>query len=203
MLVHQIIMILMGICCGSVLFGSFFPRAFKNIDVAALSSDHNPGAANAIKYAGVPVGMLCLAGDIFKGAAPVHLAMRMGLAAESLFPLVMAAPVFGHAYSLFHHGKGGKAIAVSFGVMIGIAPIHPHLLALLCALYLLGSLVFVIKPHTKRTRVTFFCFGLGAAVFAALGWIPATVCCGALLIAGIVVHKNSVRQQLTETLQNV
>ncbi len=203
MFVHQIMMILMGICCGSMLFGSFLPKALKKVDVVALSNDHNPGTANAMKYAGVPIGVLCLAGDIFKGALPVRMAVCMGLVPEGLFPLIMAAPVLGHAYSLFHHGRGGKAIAVSFGVMIGLCPLWPHLLAMLCALYLLGSLVFVIRPHTKRTRVTFFCFGLGAVAFVALEWIPPTLCYGALLIAGIVIHKNSVRQQALESLESL
>jgi len=31
-----------------------------------------------------------------------------------LYPILGAAPVLAHAYSLFHKGTGGKAIAVSF-----------------------------------------------------------------------------------------
>lgn len=198
MWMHEVGMIVVGILCGSLLFSRYLPRKLKNVDVEALSEDHNPGTANAMKYAGVPIGVLCLVGDIFKGTIPVHMAVRMGLVTGSLFPLIMAAPVFGHAYSLYHKGKGGKAIAVSFGVMIGLMPIHSELVILLCALYLFFSLIVVIKPHIRRTRVTFFLFGCGAVALTAIEAVSIQLCLGALLVAGIVVHKNSLRQQLKE-----
>lgn len=200
MIWYEIGMIVIGILCGSLLFGSFLPKIFKGIDVTAVSEDHNPGTANAMKYAGVPIGIMCLIGDIFKGAIPVHLAIRMGLITGSLFPFVMSAPVIGHAYSLFYRGKGGKAIAVSFGVLIGLLPIHSELLILLCVLYLTASLIIVIKPHTRRTRVTFTLFGVGTVILMLAKKIPFQVGAGALLIAGIVIHKNSTRQEARERI---
>lgn len=199
MFVHQLCMVLLGIFCGSLLFGSALPKKLKGVDVVALSDDHNPGTANAMKHAGVPIGILCLIGDIFKGTIPVNLSIRMGLETGSLFPLIMAAPVFGHAYSLFHKGKGGKAIAVSFGVMIGLLPLHTELLMLLCVLYIFFSVVIVIRPHTRRTRITFCLFALGNVVFACMGIVPGQVCLGAILVAGVVISRNSVRQQNCET----
>lgn len=191
-------MIILGIICGSILFSRFLPMRLKGVDVTQVSDDHNPGTANAMKYAGVPVGILCLAGDIFKGAIPVHLAVRMGLMTGSLFPLVMAAPVFGHAYSLFHRGKGGKAIAVSFGVMIGLLPVHTEPLFILCVLYLFFSLVMVIKPHTRRTRVTFVLFALALIALACLREVTQEIALGAVLVAGIVIRKNSIGIQRLE-----
>lgn len=198
---RQLEMIVLGVLCGSVLFGRYLPQKLKKIDVTELSGDHNPGTANAMKYAGVPVGIACLLADLMKGAVPVFLAIHMGLLTGSLFPLIMAAPVFGHACSLFHHGKGGKAIAVSFGVLIGLSPIHASLLILLCVLYLFCSLIVVIKPHTKRTRITFAVFAAGAVAMLVLDQIPLQICVGALLIAGIVIHKNSVKQEHREMLE--
>lgn len=198
---RQLEMIVLGVLCGSVLFGRYLPQKLKKIDVTELSGDHNPGTANAMKYAGVPVGIACLLADLMKGAVPVFLAIHMGLLTGSLFPLIMAAPVFGHAYSLFHHGKGGKAIAVSFGVLIGLSPIHASLLILLCVLYLFCSLIVVIKPHTKRTRITFAVFAAVAVAMLVLDQIPLQICVGALLIAGIVIHKNSVKQEHREMLE--
>lgn len=192
---HELTMIVLGVLCGSVLFGCFLPMKLKGMDVTELSDDHNPGTANAMKYAGVTVGILCLAGDLFKGILPIHMAVRLGLPAGPLFPLVMAAPVFGHAYSLFHRGKGGKAIAVSFGVLLGLLPVQTDLLVLLCALYLVFSLVIIIRPHTKRTRVTFGLFGCGAVGLLCMERIPPGMCMGALLIAGIVLHKNRLSRE--------
>lgn len=199
MLFHQLGMMVLGIFCGSFLFGSFLPKKLKGIDVAAVSDDHNPGTANAMKHAGIPVGILCLIGDIFKGTIPVNLSIRMGLETGSLFPLIMAAPVFGHAYSLFHGGKGGKAIAVSFGVLIGLLPLHTELLLLLCALYIFFSTVVVIRPHAGRTRVTFRLFALGSAVLVCMGVVPGRVGLGALLVAGIVLSRNRAGQRNRES----
>ena len=128
MIIRELGMTVFGLLCGSILFGRALPKWIKGIDVTEVSNDHNPGTANAMKYAGVPVGILCLLGDLLKGALPVYVAVGMGLVTDSWFPLIMAAPVLGHAYSLFYHGNGGKAIAVSFGVLIGLAPVQPELL---------------------------------------------------------------------------
>ncbi len=198
MIRQQIIMIVLGILCGSLLFSQYFPRLLKKVDIVALSDDHNPGTANAMQHAGIPVGMLCLFGDIFKGVIPVHIAMRLGLESGCLFSLVMAAPVLGHAYSLFHRGKGGKAIAVSFGVLIGLMPIHSEPVFALCSIYLFFSLVVRIKPHTRRTRITFSLLALSSFYMVYAHWIPWQICGGMLLLSGIVVHKNSLHQQVLE-----
>lgn len=197
MIMRELGMTVFGLLCGSILFGRALPKWIKGIDVTEVSIDHNPGTANAMKYAGVPVGILCLLGDLLKGAIPVYLAVGMGLLTGSLFPLIMAAPVLGHAYSLFYHGKGGKAIAVSFGVLIGLAPVRPELLLLLIVLYITGSAIR-IRPHTRRTRITYICFALGAVILLTMQRIPLQVFLGALLISAIVIHKNSVRQEILE-----
>ena len=113
MVIRELGMTVFGLLCGSILFGRALPKWIKGIDVTEVSNDHNPGTANAMKYAGVPVGILCLLGDLLKGALPVYVAVGMGLVTDSWFPLIMAAPVLGHAYSLFYHGNGGKAIVES------------------------------------------------------------------------------------------
>lgn len=200
---NQMFMIVVGVVCGSMLFGSYLPKKIKNIDVTALSDDHNPGTANAMKYAGVPVGIMCLVADLLKGALPIYISIQMGLVSGSLFPLVMAAPVIGHAYSLFHHGKGGKAIAVSFGVLIGLSPVHYQLLLMLCVIYITCSVIIVINPHPKRTRVTYAVFSLGAVALMMFHIISFQICCGAVFIAGIVIHKNKETSSFGNSLENI
>ena len=195
---YQIIMVVVGMLCGSILFSRYLPQLLKKVDIVALSDDHNPGTANAMQYAGIPVGILCLLGDLFKGIVPIHIALRLGLESGCLFSLIMAAPVLGHAYSLFHRGKGGKAIAVSFGVLIGLMPIHTEPIFALCVIYLFFSLVVRIRPHTRRTRITYMLLALSSLYMVYAHWIPRQVCGGILLISCIVVHKNSLRQQILE-----
>lgn len=200
---YQIIMVVVGMLCGSILFSRYLPQLLKKVDIVALSDDHNPGTANAMQYAGIPVGLLCLLGDLFKGVLPIHIALRLGLESGCLFSLIMAAPVLGHAYSLFHRGKGGKAIAVSFGVLIGLMPIHTEPIFALCIIYLFFSLVVRIRPHTRRTRITYILLALSSLYMVYTHWIPRQVCGGILLISCIVAHKNSLRQQILEEQRTV
>ena len=200
---YQIIMVVVGILCGSILFGRYLPQLLKKVDIVALSDDHNPGTANAMQYAGIPVGILCLLGDLFKGVLPMHIALRLGLESGCLFSLIMAAPVLGHAYSLFHRGRGGKAIAVSFGVLIGLMPIHTEPIFALCIIYLFFSLVVRIRPHIRRTRITYILLALSSLYMVCAHWISRQVCGGMLLISCIVVHKNSLRQQILEEQRTV
>ncbi len=60
---------LFGFFLGSIMFSLILPRHFKGVDVRQLSDDGNPGTANAVKYGGVAIGMLCLAGDSSKSRA--------------------------------------------------------------------------------------------------------------------------------------
>ena len=55
MIIRELGMIVFGLLCGSILFGRALPKWIKGIDVTEVSNDHNPGTANAMKYAGEPV----------------------------------------------------------------------------------------------------------------------------------------------------
>ncbi|EKC44419.1 protein containing ABC transporter-like domain protein, partial [human gut metagenome] len=78
MIIRELGMTVFGLLCGSILFGRVLPKWIKGIDVTEVSNDHNPGTANAMKYAGVPVGILCLLGDLLKGALPVYINQLSG-----------------------------------------------------------------------------------------------------------------------------
>ena len=112
----------LGFFSGSVLYSALLPRLTKGVDVRALAPDHNPGAANVFKYAGVPVGILALVCDLAKAYVPVRLALRWLPLADPAFALVLCAPVLGHAFSPFAHFRGGKAIAASFGALLALLP---------------------------------------------------------------------------------
>lgn len=152
----------------------------------ALSSDGNPGTANAFLYGGVFCGILVLLADLGKGALPVFLAARHLDPEEKLFALVMAAPVVGHAYPLIdRYGKGGKAIAVSFGVLLGLYPVFLPVL-LLAGVYLFFSLVLVVEPHSLRTGLTFLIWSVLGVHFTPLSSIKY----GIVLIAFVVIRKH-------------
>lgn len=193
----QVLLLLFGYLCGSILFSEYIPKFLCGIDITKVSEDHNPGTANAMKYAGVPVGLLCLLCDLGKGFFPVRLALGLTDMQSYWFAFLMAAPAAGHAFSLFKKGKGGKAIAVAFGTMLGLWPMKELILALIL-LYLFFSLVVVIHPNEKRTVITFLIFAAAAALFGLTGRIPTPVGLGALFTAAIVIHKNTEKRTEVE-----
>ena len=189
-----------GFCLGGVLFSYHLPKLLKHIDICAISADHNPGTFNAFRYAGVPVGILCLLCDLAKGFFPVFGALRVLDPHRLWFAMILAAPVLGHAVAPLYHDKNGKAVAVSFGVLIGLLPESP-LVLLLVALYLFFSLVFVINPHERRTVWTFGLLSLGALALAFVTgeW---SFACGTFLLSLTVIAKNFAKTETAAPQQS-
>jgi len=79
----------------------------------------NPGATNVMRIGGKKAAAITLAGDALKGLIPVLLAKALG--ADSLvLSLVVFAAFMGHLYPIFFGFKGGKGVATSFGVTLGV-----------------------------------------------------------------------------------
>lgn len=142
---------IVGYLSGNVLYAYWLPKGLYGVDIREGHADHNPGAANAAITCGLPIGILCAALDVLKGTLPVLLSIKVGgLSGWYLVPVVLA-PVCGHAWPVFWHGHGGKAISVSFGVFIGLLP--QYLLAPLWAVLLLIGLLF-LRDHRQLILLT-------------------------------------------------
>lgn len=174
-----------GYLCGSFLSAYFLPLWLCHVDVTDGTRDKNPGAANAFMKAGIPCGILVLLCELGKGALPVLAAAKYLPITRPGFFLIMLAPVIGHGWSCFYGGSGGKAIAVSFGVLIGLLP-EMRPLALLIFFYLFFSLILKIPSHSRRTVVTFTCW-LGSMCFLLHQPVLLAGCFG---IAAIVIYKH-------------
>ncbi|MGY6275654.1 glycerol-3-phosphate 1-O-acyltransferase PlsY [Methylomonas sp. MgM2] len=79
----------------------------------------NPGATNVMRIAGKKAAAITLAGDAVKGLLPVLLAQILDVD-SLLLSLVVFAAFLGHLYPIFFEFKGGKGVATSFGVMLGV-----------------------------------------------------------------------------------
>ena len=178
---------LCGYLMGGVLFSYHLPKLCRRVDVTEVSEDGNPGATNAIRHAGLWVGMLCLAADILKGLIPVQLSMTFLDTGSIWFAMVMFAPVLGHATAPFYKGKGGKAIAVSFGVLIGLCTVS-QALWVLAGVYIFFSTVWVIRPNERRTVISFGLLGL----WAIWQWTKkrSGLALGCMLMSAAVMWKN-------------
>lgn len=175
---------ILGYITGSFLSAYYIPLWLHHIDITEGTADRNPGTANAFMKAGIPCGILVLVCELLKGALPVVLASHRLPLYSPGFALVMLAPVIGHAWSCFYRG-GGKAIAVTFGVLLGILP-EARPLMLLCLFYLFFSLVVKIPSHRLRTVVT---FGLWSLSVILLVRIP-PVCMASMAITAVVLYKH-------------
>ena len=189
--------VLLGYLSGSLLWAKFYGRLVAKTDITALSPDGNPGASNAFQFGGFWCGCLTLCCDILKGSLPVML-YRRGAADFPAIGLafVMAAPVVGHAYSIFHRFRGGKGIAVSFGCLLGLAPdLRPALV--LAVVFIVFSVVIRISPHYYRTLATYV-----VAVPVLFQIVPVwPIRAGFLLIAGTVILKLLCSKEEKEKLE--
>jgi len=104
---------------GSLPFSVWIGRWFLQTDIRDYG-DANPGATNVLRAGGRKAAALAYLLDIFKGAFPVGLAHLY--AQISGWPLVAIAlmPVLGHAFSPFLGWRGGKAVAVTAGIWMGL-----------------------------------------------------------------------------------
>ena len=109
---------LMGAFPTSYLAGKWF----RGIDLREHGSK-NLGATNVFRLMGwkfaVPVALI----DMAKGAIPV-LVLAPAVSTNELFPLLCGVlAVVGHVFSVFVGFKGGKGVATSAGVVLGMAPL--------------------------------------------------------------------------------
>ncbi len=178
---------LIGYLSGSVLYGYLIPKYINHIDVCVVSDDGNPGTANAFKYAGFKAGISVILCEILKAFLPIYIAAKRVDPTRLPFAFVIAAPVAGHAFSIFFKGKGGKAIAASFGAVIALFP-NTIPFAALALFYIFFSTIIIISPHLFRSIVTFILFTV--TVCLKVSAPPIRLGCG--LIAAITIKKHLV-----------
>lgn len=118
--VEHVALAVVAFFAGAMPFSLWVGFAFLRVDIRDYG-DGNPGTFNVIRAGGVKWGGLALMLDISKGAAPVGLAAYVFDMTGAGLVLIAVAPVFGHAFSPFLKFKGGKAIATTGGMMIGLS----------------------------------------------------------------------------------
>jgi glycerol-3-phosphate acyltransferase PlsY len=124
---------------GAVPFSVIIGRWLLHEDITTYG-DGNPGAANVFRAGGHKAGYLAVFLDVAKGVPFVLLTHTVLQLSGLAIIIVAVSAVLGHAFSPFLHGHGGKAIAVTFGVLLAL-PQHSVLLAFIIFM-LIGFLVF-------------------------------------------------------------
>jgi len=104
---------------GSLPFSVWVGQLALRTDIRRCG-DGNPGATNVLRSGSRGWATIALLLDSLKGAIPVGLAyFWAGLTGWALAAVALA-PVMGHAFSPLLGFRGGKAVAVTFGIWTGL-----------------------------------------------------------------------------------
>ena len=105
---------------GSFSFAIVLSRYYGNSDPRAQGSG-NPGATNMLRVAGKRLAILTLVGDLSKGLLPVLVAHKLGLTTQQQAWIGLVA-VLGHLYPICFSFRGGKGVATTAGMLLGLYP---------------------------------------------------------------------------------
>ncbi len=126
-------------CLGACPFSVWIGRWFLGKDIRDYG-DGNPGAANVFRAGGRKSGCLAVILDTAKGVPFVALAHFFFGLPEVVVMAVALSAILGHAFSPLLRLRGGKSIAVTFGVLLAL-PQHEMLLAF--AVFLILGFLFI------------------------------------------------------------
>lgn len=141
--------ILISYFLGSIPTAYIFGRILKGIDIRQFGSG-NVGATNALRVLGKGPGALVLAIDILKGFVSAALLAgalerKAHIAPEILCVLLGLSCICGHNWTIFLRFKGGKGIATTLGVLIGLTTKIASLKSILLALIIIWVIVFLFS----------------------------------------------------------
>lgn len=103
---------------GSISFSIICARMMGLPDPRSIGSG-NAGATNVLRTGNKLAAALTLAGDSLKGILPVLLACHYSQDVR-VISAAMLGVFFGHLYPLYFDFKGGKGVATTVGILIGL-----------------------------------------------------------------------------------
>lgn len=158
----SIAMIFITFVSGSLPFSVWMGKLLLKVDVRNFG-DGNPGAANVFRSGNKAIGILALCLDVSKAAVPVGLSYyNLGIRGIPMY-LIAIAPILGHVFSPFFGFHGGKAIAASLGVWIGLTIWKASLAGVI------GTVVGITLMTSSGWAVM---LGLAMILLAIVFWIP-------------------------------
>src|SRR5271169_5665889 len=115
------ISVLLAYLIGSIPVAYIFGRVLKKLDIREHGSG-NMGATNAFRVLGKGPGTVVLILDIIKGIIPVTLLANFFDQGQALSLVIISmAAVAGHNWPVFLGFKGGKGMATTLGILMGLA----------------------------------------------------------------------------------
>ncbi|HDE5564794.1 TPA: glycerol-3-phosphate 1-O-acyltransferase PlsY [Staphylococcus aureus] len=166
-----IVMLLLSYLIGAFPSGFVIGKLFFKKDIRQFGSG-NTGATNSFRVLGCPAGFLVTFLDIFKGFITVFFPLWLPVHADGPIStfftnglIVGLFAILGHVYPVYLKFQGGKAVATSAGVVLGVNPI---------LLLILAIIFFIVLKIFK---------------YVSLASIVAAICCviGSLIIQDYIL----------------
>lgn len=190
---------------GAVPFGFLIGRA-RGVDIRTQGS-RNIGATNVGRVLGRKWGLICLTLDILKGFVPtllfgILILDRLRDAGDYWRWLAVGlAAVLGHLFPIYLQLRGGKGVATTIGVGLGIFPIFSlAMLAAVAAYFAVRLTTRMVSPGSLALAVV---FPVAVAVTAGplrggalADYWPLVVVATALGVLIIVRHRENIRRLL-------
>ena len=134
---------------GSVPFGVIIARAYGK-DLRSIGSG-NIGATNVARALGKKWAYICFALDVLKGLVPMLAMMPFAqpvfvqtqteiIVVLFLWLAVGCAAILGHIFPIYLKFKGGKGVATSFGIALGLWPYYT-----ICAIIAILIWILVLR----------------------------------------------------------
>lgn len=140
---EYIIVLLAGYLLGSLPTAVWVGKYKYDIDIRKHGS-FNAGATNTFRVLGKQAGTLVLLVDVLKGVLSVLLPFFLfeyGWGSDTLIQLKIVAgiaAVLGHIFPIFAKFNGGKGVATSLGVIIGL---HPSAAMICLGIFLVAFII--------------------------------------------------------------
>lgn len=196
---------------GSVSFGMLIAAA-HGIDLRKVGSG-NIGSTNLSRALGRRWAYVCFILDLAKGLLPTLAAglwlgengKTGGLIAQLA---VGCAAIFGHVFPVYLGFKGGKGVATSFGVALGLWPYYTLCAAIALVVWIIVVLIWRYVSLASLSAALAFPVVFVAAIVIIPGWRFAEL--WPLLIVGMVIpfmvfilHRDNIVRLLAGTESKV
>lgn len=114
----QIAVLITAYLLGSINSAILTCRAMRLPDPRTEGSG-NPGASNVLRVGSKTAAAITLSGDLLKGLVPVLLVTALAGDARLIASTGLAA-LLGHIYPVYYRFRGGKGVATTLGVLLGM-----------------------------------------------------------------------------------
>jgi glycerol-3-phosphate acyltransferase PlsY len=179
---------------GSIPTSVWIGKCYYNTDIREHGSK-NAGATNTFRVLGKSAGIVVLLIDIFKGVLAVFLPIYFSTLQNDSFILIQLfvgiLVILGHVFPIFAQFKGGKGVATSLGIVIGIYP-----LAAFCSFIIFSIIFLIFKYVSLGAIVSSFLFPIIVIFILKSDSIYLNGFSVLLGITVIITHRKNIRRLL-------